>query len=135
MKHNRFYVLPFLCVLLVFLLGCGDPKITGKVTFPDGSPLTVGTICFETSQYTYYGDLTSKGTFSMGKTHDGQGAPAGSYRVYVRGAQVPIGRDNEGNTVYEYLVDDKFFSPDTSGLTCTVSGKTRLDIQVTAPGK
>ena len=135
MTNTRIYFFSFLFLLLV-LNGCGDPKTAGKVTFTDGSPLTVGTVCFETKEYTYYGDLKSDGTYSMGKVKDGEGIPPGEYKVYIRGAQEIVGHDEKtGDTTYKDLIDKKFTSGETSELTCTVDGKTRLDFQVTAPGQ
>lgn len=137
MMSKRFFkmllssVFPFLMVIA--LSGCGNPKTTGKVTFPDGTPLTTGTVCFETSEFAFYGDLKPNGTYSMGKTEDGQGIPPGEYKVRIQGAQLPDGLDSDGNVKYKPLIDAKFSDASTSGLTCTVDGKTQFDFQVTPP--
>lgn len=123
----------FPLLLAVVLCGCGNPKTTGKVTFPDGTPLTTGTVCFATSQFVFYGDLQPDGTYSMGKIRDGQGIPDGDYHVYVQGAQVADGLDENDSVKYKFLIDEKFRDASTSGLNCAVSGRTIYDFQVSSP--
>ena len=121
------------CFISLLTCGCGDPKASGRITFSDGSPLTTGLVCFESEMNTYYGDVKPNGTFSMGKTKNGQGIPPGEYKVFFQNAQEQIGADDENRPIYKNLLDDKFYSASTSDLTCKVNKKTRMDIQVTGP--
>jgi len=70
----------FLCLLLV---GCGDGtmRVSGTVTFPDGSPLTLGTVAFATDTFTASGVLDASGRYSVN-------VPPGQYRVYIALASV-----------------------------------------------
>jgi hypothetical protein len=84
--------------LIVALSGCSGEyptyPITGTVRFPDGSPLTVGQIYFETRDERYgmgisaMGRIDENGNFSVGVyQRDEGGAPPGNYVVYFRGAK------------------------------------------------
>ena len=130
---NSIYTLLFVSLLFAFAGCSGDSQVTGTVTFADGTPLTMGTVCFEKKgeNFVGYGDLQSDGTYSMGKSKDGQGLPAGEYLVYIRGAiRQEMGPD--GPVTFK-LIAEKFSSSASSELSCQVQGKTVLDIEVTKP--
>jgi hypothetical protein len=64
--------------------GCGSGfKVTGKVTFSDGQPLTVGKVIFTNGQISAYGKINSNGEYRLGLIKDGDGIPAGTYQVYI----------------------------------------------------
>ncbi|MDR1960286.1 MAG: carboxypeptidase-like regulatory domain-containing protein [Planctomycetaceae bacterium] len=79
MKH--FYLLLLLC----FAAGCGsgDLAVTGTVSLEDGSPLTKGSVALSTDAKTFTGTIGADGKFSMGRTENGQGIPAGHYNISV----------------------------------------------------
>ena len=147
MKKLLSIVLPLLAV--VFAVGCGDPKVTGKVTFPDGTPLTRGQVMFQKDGFVASADIRSDGTYSAGKNKDGDGIPPGKYEVFIAGAsllggpqnveaQPPSGLGSADPRAHSMaqaisLVHSKYTSPNTSGLTVEVKGSTKFDIKVEPP--
>ena len=130
MKNSIFFALS---LSLLMLAGCGDKVgLRGKATFTDdGSPVPTGTVCFETDTYLARGDLKPDGTFVVGSLKANDGLPPGKYRVYISGAQKSIGQDKEGMDIYESLIDEKFASGSTSGITIDVTASTKnLDVKV-----
>ncbi len=73
------------------MCGCSDRPPTyvvhGMVVFPDGKPLTKGTVEFETEYdgqvITASSDIANDGTFQLGTFEVNDGAVAGEYRVAV----------------------------------------------------
>jgi len=129
------------CVLVLICLvsfGCGSgTKVTGKVTFSDGTPLTVGKVMFTDASISAFGTIDKNGNYSMGLLKDGQGIPQGTYKVYITEAMVDgeaslAKKDEDGNMVVPQVpaVALKFLSADASGLTCEVKGTTTFDITV-----
>lgn len=144
MKNQLLLVL----ISVLFLAGCGEPKVKGKVTFPDGTPLKRGMVMFQNDQIMASGNISANGTYSVGRLKDGDGVPPGKYQVYLSGTQVfdaddtapeveigasglPTSPGHIAATVD--LVDRKFTSPNSSGLNCDVSGNMTFDIKVEAP--
>ena len=141
--------LVFFVLLLIFvaLAGCGDPKVTGKVTFPDGSPLTAGQVMFQSEGFIGSGNIQSDGTYSAGKLKDGDGLPPGKYQVFITGAvaydesdlelqsaEVVIGQRPMFKTpIPTVLISSKYQAPKSSGLTVDVNGRTKYDITVEKP--
>ena len=108
---------------LLLLAGCnsGNVGLTGKVTFSDdGSPLPVGSVCFTTDTYFARGDLKPDGTFVVGSLKSNDGLLPGTYRVHILGAEKEIGPET-----YESLIDKKFASGATSGITLNVTASTK----------
>lgn len=120
---RRFSVLSWvpLGFLLLCLVGCGSGKVhvTGKVTFPDGTPLATGSVAFHSPGYVVYGDIKSDGTYNVGELKDGDGIKPGSYTVSVR-ATAP-----EPKTGHPVSIVDESFS-----LPCEVEKTMRFDIEV-----
>jgi len=78
-------------------------KITGRISFADGTPLTVGVVAFETETFLARAELDESGNYAMmGEI------PEGMYRVSIAGVQDSI--------------DPKFTHPYTSGLVINVKG-------------
>ena len=136
------FVFSIICVLILTLsAGCGkNCSVSGRVTFPDGTPLTVGEVAFETDTFYGKGRIDSNGYFKMGSSNPGDGVPRGNYRVSVQDVYGPTevfksGPDRPPTLVYpkEWPIDKKFTSPGTSGLTCEVKGRTKYDITVEKP--
>ena len=146
MKKNLTILLPLLAI--VYLAGCGDPKVTGKVTFPDGTPLTVGQVMFQKEGFIASGDIKKDGTYSAGKAKDGDGLPPGTYKVFINGASTydaaelaeiqEQSANSGGAPVFRTprpinLIATKFESAGTSDLTVEVKGNTKYDITVEPP--
>ena len=96
--------------------------------------MTCGAVFFETPTFVAQGDIQSDGKYVVGSTGLKDGLPKGDYRVSIRGADEITFIPGAGGTQVERrkaLVDSKYQSPDSSGLTFTVDGKTKkFDIQV-----
>ena len=119
---------------LVYFVGCsGYVQMTGKVTFSDdGSPLTEGTVFFESPTFMSRGVLGKEGTFTMGSFKEKDGLPLGKYRIYIGGASRWVVTNEETGEGYELpLIEDRFTSMGKSGLEIEVDGKTKtFDIVV-----
>ncbi|MGL4943310.1 MAG: hypothetical protein ACRC46_08980 [Thermoguttaceae bacterium] len=133
------------CLLVAFgllLSGCSkNVSMGGKVTFSDdGSPLSVGTVCFESATFLARGEIKPDGTYVIGSLSEKDGLPAGTYKVCIAGAAKEIGKTQidslsgtqmEGMPIYEPLIDEKFAKAATSGIEITVDNKTKsLDFKV-----
>jgi len=141
MKTIHYHFAFFL--LLMFAVGCGgNVSVTGKVTFPDGSPLTYGEVLFETSTTLARGTIQSDGTYSLSAGEE-RGIPRGTYQVYIGGfsptvtaPQIgPDGRPIGGAQVIRPVipVHRDFLHSSTSNLTANVQGRTVFDITVRPP--
>jgi len=150
MIMNKNYLTISVSVLLLIVavtVGCGDPKVTGKVMFPDGTPLTTGVVMFQKENFIASGNIQKDGTYSAGKLKDGDGLPPGQYQVFINGASTYDTAELERLTneaassdkpVFQTprptdLVDTKYMSPQSSGLTVEVNGRTKFDITVEPP--
>ena len=138
MIHFRFLsLLLFLC----FVVGCGGSsgdRVTGTVTFSDGTPLTVGKVMFTNGTITAFGDINAKGGFRMGTKKAGDGVPSGTYQVYITEARIPADftvpdEDGRMSAPLVLAVASKFTVPSQSGLTCEVKGATTFDFRVEKP--
>lgn len=119
-KQNLWYVLIFVCLLAI--TGCGtNVRVSGTVTFSDGSSLKKGKITFENDQVFYYGKIQKNGSFSLGVVKDGQGIPPGKYRVAVESYDVE-GKGSE--EVLIHFVAEKFRNSSTSGIEYNITEKT-----------
>ena len=123
---------------LVCVLGCGKgATVKGKVTFPDGTPLTVGEVVFQTESRMTSGRIQSDGTYKLSGATESDGVPLGFYGVRIVGAygssNTPSGADPSDAPMPIPLIDEKFEDTATSGLTCEVKGATTFDITVTKP--
>ena len=114
-----------LVLSLLLLIGCGgNVTVTGKVVFSDdGSPLTVGTVCFASNGSLARGDIQPDGTFTVGTLGERDGLPPGTYSVYILGASRIIGSADAG--IDEQLIDLKHTSPDTSGKKVEITSSIR----------
>lgn len=125
-------------VLLVGLLaatGCGAElhEVTGRVRFADGTPLDTGRVVvdFGESPTGAWGSIYPDGTFRIGTHTPTDGMRAGSYRVFISGAETLPGPGAPSRP----LVHERFTRPETSGLTFTVPEQTTWDIVVEKPAK
>lgn len=137
MKH-AFFLLGTLC-LLVFFVGCnGNIGVHGKVTFPDGEPLTKGSVIFQNDRVMAEGHVQKDGTYRLGTLKIGDGCEPGTYRVYISGATNIVSgsvREKASDPVIDDkitpLIDKKMTQPDTSGLTCVVEKEMKLPYNIT----
>src|SRR6516165_3170592 len=76
-------------LLLLGVIGCGSKlyPARGTVTYPDGSPVTEGSVVFESKDQEKTtmarGEIRSDGSFELGTFKPGDGARPGKYRVLV----------------------------------------------------
>jgi len=141
MLNHHFLSSALFCFIACFVVGCGDGHtVTGKVTFPDGTPLTVGKVMFTDGSKTASGDLNARGEYRLGMEKAGSGIPAGTYQVYITGARIegdPAFAETieDGTSVIPLIlaIDHRFTVPSLSGLTCEVKGRTEFNIPVEKP--
>ena len=135
------------CVLLV--AGChGNVKVTGKVTFPDGTPLTTGQVVFENETLSAMGKLSEDGSYTIGTQKEKDGIPKGKYRVAITGAvtyaSAPTpppaasgaynpGANSQPLPASVSLIHRKYRSVETSGLEVDITGSRTYDITVEKP--
>lgn len=114
--------------MLLCLVGCNkNSQLGGTVTFTDdNSPLTVGSVMFATSSFEAKGIIGADGKYTMGTIDIKDGLPAGTYKVYISGAQEEL---PNGST--RSLIDPTYANFATTPLTCDVpANKNTFDIQV-----
>jgi hypothetical protein len=115
-------VLRFLLLfILAFFIGCNKGNfVTGKVMFPDGSPLTRGEVTFSTPSFVAAGMIQPDGTYSIRANNMKEGIPSGTYSVTVK-AYEDIQKNPDGAMENlkppKSLIDTKYTLPATSGLT------------------
>ena len=124
-----------LALTLCVLLGCGKGYVpmSGTVTFSDnGSPLPRGTVVFVSGPHFARGHLDEQGHYTVSFDSPGSGLPKGTYEVYVTDALAVAGYVREANSTgiserptYKNLIDTKFNSVSTSGLSLVVDGSSK----------
>jgi len=140
-KLHFFIVL--VCFLIAMSIGCGSNcTVTGKVTFPDGTPLNVGEVVFENSVMQSRGKIQKNGSYKL-STGELKGVPKGSYQVCISGFAPKIepaplnaaGRPSGPPklTPPNIPFDQKYLSTIKSGLSCEVKGRTKYNITVEPP--
>ena len=121
-------------VLLTLFTGCGSGNVglRGTVTFSDdGSPVTTGTVAFRKDGRIARGDIKGDGTYIVGFERESDGLPPGKYEVFIAGTdKVTVTVIDEEKGIYDYnyepLIDRKYESPETSGLTVEVDSSTKI---------
>ena len=125
---------PFSLVLLFLVLaGCGkNIRLYGTVTFSDDdTPLPMGVVCFEQGNYSARGIIKPDGSYVVGSLSSNDGLLPGTYQVHITGAFKEVGTGRDGMPLEESLIDQKYLTPNTSGLVCEVPHpKGRYDISV-----
>jgi hypothetical protein len=120
-------------VLFLTMIGCGNPRVTGNVTFSDGTPLSKGQVVFEDEKNTYIGKIQPNGAFRMGVLKDGEGIPSGKYKVAIYGANDEEIVDPEAAPVVTPLIAPQFRSTKTSGIEYDISKSIKIAIVVEKP--
>ena len=128
---------------LCFTVGCGGVIIKGTAKTKDGTTITTGTVKFVGEKEEFQADIKSDGTFSPGKTKDGQAIPHGVYRIAISGVHntsgQPQARMSSSNPTplpeiqSGGLIHSKYIYPDTSGLTIDTSKTKTLDLMLDPP--
>jgi hypothetical protein len=111
-------------VLFVVLLlsGCDSKqRLTGKVTFSDGEPLTIGTVVFSTPTFI--------SRANVGTNKEGDGIPPDTYKVFVIGTEVVDTKDPSGDSMLPSIAKE-FTSESTIPLSVTIPGTKTFDIVV-----
>ena len=114
------------CVLtlMALVVGCGSGNmpLKGKVTFSDdGSPLTEGTVVCQKDGKIYRGIIEEDGTYTITDIEKaGTGLPPGKYQVTLTAQKATLVDDVYGHYEYEQLIDLKYQSPETSGLSVEI---------------
>jgi len=142
MKKTRFFLLgarmaPLL--MLVMLAGCssGLSSVHGKVTFQDGTPLTLGHVMFQPMDkdnvFAPRADIKSAdGHFEMSTSKPGDGAPPGKYRVAVQ----PYSPFPGEKVTPAAAFDPRYSDYETSGLEFEVKpGRNEFNITITKRGE
>lgn len=114
-----------LCLFTV-VTGCGNGFVgmKGRVTYSDnGEPLEAGTVTFTSEMFQARGDIEKDGNYVIGSLTDNDGLPPGTYTVYISNADSLSG--SQENPVKTPLIDGKYASPKTSGLSVIVDGSTK----------
>ena len=119
----------------VLLSGCGDGslRVSGKVTFPDGSPLTQGTVVFDSGNYTNKAVLDTNGQYNVG-------VPAGQYKVYftftsLRDETFVPPPDEPDAQRYIDLIHPSYATLNSTTLSCDISRGGQQDFTVEPPEK
>jgi hypothetical protein len=133
------FAIGILLALCVVASGCGGPPtvyvVHGMVVFPDGKPLTRGTVELEAigqdKPITASGEIAADGTFQLGTFAAKDGAIAGEHRVAVISDYViGTGVERPGE-LPPPLLHSKYRSFKTSGLKYTIKPRmNNLLIQV-----
>ena len=132
------YFIILVIVMVGVFAGCNsNSKVSGHVTFEDGSPLKTGTVIFDSGTHQAKGDLNDEGFYQLGSLKEKDGLPAGQYKVYITGAMEggKLGPRGSVMQLPQQLIDTLFTSPNSSGLDCEVKGNITFDITVKPPQK
>ena len=138
---------------LFFVSGCGNAKVSGKVTLPDGSPLSKGEVIMQSDKIVAKGKIQQDGNYRMGTTKEFDGLPKGEYQVYLLSTEEykfpgPGGKlysaeelkaVQKGSQTASPMpvavprIHKKYEAISTSGLTCSVTGSMVYNIEVLPP--
>ncbi len=125
---------------LAICAGCGPGqppayKTTGKVVFSNGTPVKTGTVELKSRDHALQarGTIGTDGQFTLTTYRDGDGAVAGTHDCVV--VQMVITEDikQRNHGVYG-VVNPRFASYQTSGLSCTIEPKPGNEIVLTVEG-
>jgi hypothetical protein len=112
------------------LVGCSSGSlepVSGKVVYPDGTPVPAGTITFNNSekQVSATGVIAQDGTFTL-NFGESEGAPAGEYKVVISGG----GDSYDAKPTVASIYGDPINTPLRQTI---VDGKNELEIKVERP--
>lgn len=118
-------------------VGCGRSdlhRVSGRVHFPDGTPLPTGRVVVDyAGQHPggAWGGIKSDGSFTIGTMSENDGMKAGRFRVAI--VEAYAADPQQGLLLDQPLVDRRFNDPATSGLSFEVPRQLVWDIEVEKP--
>lgn len=130
-------------VALTLCVGCsGNVKITGRVTYENGQPLTIGQVVFDNGFYIGKSDLDKNGEYSLHSMSRNDGIRKGQYKAFIVGAYrfeetAPI-KDPLQSYRFDkpvLLIDMQHTNPDASGWFFDLQKSQRIDFIVYPPGQ
>ena len=135
-----------ICLFLVAasaLVGCsGNVKVTGRVTYENGQPLTIGQVVFTDDFYMGKSDLDKNGEYSIHSMRRNDGLKKGVYRAFISSAYRFEKTEAIKDPLQDYrfdtpvlLVDMQFTNPDTTGWVFDLKKNSRIDFVVYPPGE
>jgi hypothetical protein len=129
--------------VLIVIAGCSDSDrlptyaAGGIVHFPDGKPLSGGSILCESPQgLGARAIINEDGTFVLGTYEQADGAVEGRHLVAIRPPSTfDVDPDNGMGRQPSPAIDERFLSMDTSGIVFDVKadGDNHFEIEVSAP--
>ncbi len=127
----------------VATIGCdGNVHVSGKVTYPNGQPLTRGKVVFTDDFYMGKSDIDKNGEYSIHTLKRNDGIKKGVYQVYICGAMrfEPTEEIKDSLQGYRFdkgvdLIDDQHTNPDTSGWRFEVKKDCKINLTVYPPGE
>ena len=143
-KITPFYLIFGVLVMLI-VVGCGQPKVSGRVVFSDDqSPLTQGVVIFHGDHGIARGRIKSDGYYVMGSESEKDGLPPGKYRISIKESQADANASKEHPVrlrpngkpyppplpVLVSVIDQKYEKPETSGLTVEIQKSQTFNIEV-----
>lgn len=129
MNKKNYSLLLLFCVS-IFLIGCGQNKVSGKVVFSDDkTPLNKGILVFYGEQGISRGEIKPDGTYSVTTKKPNDGLPKGEYIVVVQGTEINKSTPPAA-PVYETAIDPKYGAKETTDLKVTVKGSQSFNIEV-----
>ena len=142
----RWIVAGSMMVALLVTAGCGSKNppvyaVKGKVTYPDGSPVQIGTVEFEPAneaiplkdRVNARALINEDGTYELTTFELYDGALPGPHRVIVQEPPPDVDWE-EGEKIPPPKIDKKYRAYTTSGLSFEVKEEENvIDIEVTKP--
>lgn len=113
---------------ILFFSGClnGNVSMKGRVTYSDdGEPLEIGTVSFVSETLHSRGEIGRNGQYVIGTMSKKDGLPPGAYKITVSGAYQDGGETAQGVPIEIPLIDPKYVSSNTSGLSIVVDRSTK----------
>lgn len=112
----------------LFAIGCGggNYSVYGTVKLKNGTPVTKGTVTFDSGKYSASGEIKPDGSYKL--TGEKSGAPPGSYTVYF------LGTDAGDYTNPQPVINPKYNSATTSDLKTEVTASSnKIDFELDPP--
>lgn len=125
----------FLLMFFLYLTGCSNGvKVTGTVKLVDGTPITQGSVVFDSKTDSFFGDIKSDGSYVTGGVKPEQKIPYGIYTVWLSGTE-KIANHSDSSYDVQIQIAKKYTSASTSGLQFELKpgGPKTFDIIVEKP--
>ena len=111
------------------------------MSFDDGTPITRGSVVFNSEKESFFGIITSDGHYSTGGAKEIQGIPDGVYTVWLSGTEEEVNKLDTAGNVTNYVVTQtvamEYTSASRSPLRFEVKkgGSRTFDIKVERAGQ